>query len=233
MKYQLSIIIPVLNETGTINHTLEHLNTLSFAGGFEVIVVDGDPAGQTVNAISYPAGTRMNVKKTVAAKGRGSQMNRGASIAGGSILLFLHADTTIGQEELNQIPLAFRQKGVVAGAFDLGIQSDRKIFRIIETTASIRSRITRIPYGDQAIFVKKSYFHQINGFAQIPIMEDVEIMRRIKKSGGKIRILSSRVLTSPRRWEKEGILYCTFRNWTLITLYLMGCSPKKLAKFYR
>jgi hypothetical protein len=96
----------------------------------------------------------------------------------------------------------------------------------------IRTRITGIPYGDQAIFIKKDFFAGMNGYQEIPIMEDVELMRRIKKSGYKICIIPQRVSTSPRRWEKEGIIYCTLRNWALISLYLSGFKPEKLAKFY-
>ncbi|MGD0283471.1 MAG: glycosyl transferase family 2, partial [Dissulfurispiraceae bacterium] len=91
----------------------------------------------------------------------------------------------------------------------------------------------RIPYGDQAIFIWKEYFHAAGGFREIPIMEDVELMRRIKKTGDKIYIIPEKVKTSPRRWEKEGIVYCTLRNWTLITLYFAGMPPEKLVKFYK
>jgi hypothetical protein len=122
---------------------------------------------------------------------------------------------------------------VVAGAFDLGIRSGRPVFRLIETAASLRSRITRVPYGDQAIFIRKDYFHATEGFREIPLMEDVELMRRIRKAGDRISIIPERVRTSPRRWEKEGVLFCTLRNWTLITLYFLGVPPEKLARFYR
>jgi hypothetical protein len=106
-------------------------------------------------------------------------------------------------------------------------------FRIIEKAVNFRSRITRIPYGDQAIFIEKEFFHQVGRYKEIPLMEDVELMRRIKKAGGKIAIIPRQVQTSPRRWEKEGIIRCTLRNWTLITLYFLGVSPKKLARLYK
>ena len=115
----------------------------------------------------------------------------------------------------------------------MGIQSGRRVFRLIETGASLRSRITRVPYGDQAIFIRKDYFESIGGFSEIPLMEDVELMRRIKKGGGRIFIIPQKVMTSPRRWEKEGIVYCTLRNWTLITLYFLGVPPEKLTAFYK
>lgn len=227
MNQQISIIIPVLNEFRIINFTIEHLYTLDSSGTVEIIVVDGSPHGDTINTI-----TRSNVQKISGQKGRGSQMNQGAAVAGGDILLFLHADTRLSHDALNQIVAATQQPDVVGGAFDLGIQSEKKIFRLIETGASIRSRLTRIPYGDQAIFLQKRFFDQIGGYRDIPIMEDVELMQRVKKAGKKIKIISRKVQTASRRWEKEGIVYCTLRNWSIRTLYLLGVPPEKLKEFY-
>ena len=126
-----------------------------------------------------------------------------------------------------------KPKNIVGGAFRLGIQSDRLAFRIIEKVANFRSRTTRIPYGDQAIFIERNFFQQVGGYKEIPLMEDVELMRRIKKAGGKIAIINRQVQTSPRRWEKEGVVRCTLRNWVLITLYFLGVSPNQLVKFYK
>jgi GT2 family glycosyltransferase len=119
-----------------------------------------------------------------------------------------------------------------AGAFDLGIESGRWIFRLIEKLVFVRTRATRIPYGDQAIFIRRECFETLKGFKDIPIMEDVEFMQRLKKSGYKISIIPQKVKTSSRRWEREGILYCTVRNWVLISLYSIGVKPEKLVKFY-
>jgi GT2 family glycosyltransferase len=99
--------------------------------------------------------------------------------------------------------------------------------------ANWRSRLSRVPYGDQAIFIRATYFEAIGGFREIPIMEDVDLMRRIKRKGGKIVILREPVLTSARRWEQEGLIYGTLRNWLLILLYLCGVAPQRLAPFYR
>jgi hypothetical protein len=126
-----------------------------------------------------------------------------------------------------------KDRAIVGGAFDLGIDSKRFAFRVIEKMASWRSRLTRIPYGDQAIFIRADYFRQLGGFRNIPIMEDVELMQRIKQKKGEIKIISKRVLTSPRRWEKEGIVFCTLRNWFLISLYFMGVRPETLARLYK
>ncbi|RJP80099.1 MAG: glycosyltransferase [Desulfobacteraceae bacterium] len=227
-----SIIIPVFNEMDQINQVIRHLSVLSAGYDFEIIVVDGNPAGNTIQAIDE-IGWRMPVKKLLSPKGRGIQMNTGAAHADGKILLFLHADTILNPNAFQDIESVIRsEKEVVGGAFDLGIDSPKLIFRIIERVSSFRSRITRIPYGDQAIFMKSGYFHKIGCFSTFPIMEDVDLMLRVGRSGGKIRIIPEKVRTSSRRWEKEGVLFCTFRNWLLIMLFFCGVSPAWLAKYY-
>jgi rSAM/selenodomain-associated transferase 2 len=228
MRPGISIIIPVWNEGAIINHSIERILALRYDDGFEVIVVDGSPDGGTVHSIREE-----EVKKLIAGKGRSVQMNRGAFQASGEILLFLHADTTLPNSALQKISALMDKGDVVGGAFDLGIDSERTVFRIIEAAAALRSRVLRIPYGDQGIFIRKDYFHAMDGFKEIPLMEDVELMRRIKETGDRIGIVGEKVKTSPRRWEKEGVLYCTLRNWTLISLYFLGVSPERLARFYR
>jgi len=228
MSLKFSIIIPVLNESLTINGIIDHLEGLQGQYSFEGIVVDGSEDGKTIKEI-----TRKNIKTIISERGRGRQMNSGASVARGEILLFLHADTFLPSGALDHIATVIKNTRYVGGAFDLEIASDNLIIRLIEKAASIRSRITRIPYGDQAIFIRRSFFEVLGGFKEIPIMEDVEIMRRIKKKKCPIYITRQRVRTSPRRWETEGILYATLRNWSLMTLYLMGMKPEKLARFYR
>ena len=160
-------------------------------------------------------------------------MNRGAAAAGGEILLFLHADTRLPQDALESVSATLRDPGVVGGAFSLGIASPHPFFRVIERTVSLRTRFTRIPYGDQAFFFDRRFFHRIGGFSDIPIMEDVELMRRVKKHGYRIRILPAPVRTSPRRWEREGFVSCTLRNWLLVTLFYLGVPPHKLTRYYR
>lgn len=225
---KFSIIIPVLHEAYGINPLIDHLYNQHTDRNFEVIVVDGDPDRNTLSAINHKG-----VIPVSAEKGRGRQMNAGAAIARGEILIFLHADTHLPFNALRQIGSAMEQKRYIGGVFDLGIRSDRLALKIIARLASLRSRLTRIPYGDQAIFMRKDYFNKIGGYREIPLMEDVELLQRVKKMGDKIWIISDRVSTSPRRWEKEGIVCCTLRNWILQGLYLMGVSPHKLAKFYR
>lgn len=228
MEHHLSVIIPVLNEAYIINRTLLHLLNRVDACGPEIIIVDGDPGGSTLAAV-----TAADVKKLKAPKGRGSQMHQGARLASGAIFLFLHADVVLPKDALLQIARVCGRPDIAGGAFSLGIASDRPVFRLIEKMVSVRSRLTKTPYGDQAIFMKKSFYDKIGGFRDIPLMEDVDVMRRLKQAGGRIVILPDKVATSPRRWEKEGVLYCTLRNWLLITLYFLGVSPQRLAKFYR
>jgi rSAM/selenodomain-associated transferase 2 len=228
MTPTFSFIIPVLNEETVIAGTIQHIRSLQTFDADEIIVVDGDGAGKTIDGIR-----NAGVKTLISGKGRGTQMNRGAALATGEILIFLHADTLLPHDALERIVKVMQDKTVIAGAFDLSIDSEKALFRLIEKAASFRSRITRIPYGDQAIFMRRSVYNDMGGFKNIPIMEDVEIMQRIKKRGGKICIIDRAVRTSSRRWEREGIVYATLRNWLLLSLYLFGVKPEKLVRFYR
>jgi rSAM/selenodomain-associated transferase 2 len=225
---KFSIIVPVFHEGDSINGLMEHLSQLDTGKACEIIIVDGAPERDTLRAIH-----NNHVIKISTEKGRAKQMNAGASMANGEILIFLHADTELPILALSKISAVMEQGGYIAGAFDLGIKSDRLIFKVIASLASLRSRLNRIPYGDQAIFIRREYFKKIGGYQEIPLMEDMELMKRIKKSGHKIWIFYDRVRTSPRRWEEEGVIYCILRNWTLQALYALGTSPYKLATFYK
>ena len=227
MKFSFSIIIPVLNESPIINQTVGHVFRISSGFDHEVIVVDGAGDGSTVSSIRSG-----HVVKIISPAGRGKQMNAGAAVASGEILLFLHSDMELPENALGLISSAMETGRYAGGAFDLCINSDRKIFRLIERVASIRSRLTRVPYGDQAIFLKRTLFEEMKGYQEIPLMEDIEIMSRIKKSGHEIHIIPQKVKTSARRWQNEGVIYCTLRNWTLISLFHMGVHPDKLVRFY-
>ena len=233
MKPDISIIIPVLNESETIQTVLECLENQSTEKTIEIIVVDADPDATTLEAIRIKNTPRLQLKTDTSEKGRGTQMNRGAQLASGPILLFLHVDTLLPEGALQAISWTLQNKHIVGGAFDLGIRSSRWGYRIIENVATVRSRITRLPYGDQGIFLRRDYFHMIGGFSMIPLMEDVDIMRRIKRRGDTIEIIGKRVQTDPRRWEKEGLVLGTLRNWMLMSLYLMGVSPHKLVRYYK
>lgn len=225
---KFSVIVPVLHEAKRINDLIHHLKQLDAEKGCEVIVADGAPEKDTLSEIRDD-----KVIKLSSAKGRGKQMNAGASVARGDVLIFLHADTELPKSALKRMNAFIHRKEYVGGAFDLGIKSNKFIYRVIAFLGSLRSRLNRIPYGDQAIFVRRDYFNEIGGYQDIPLMEDVELMRRIKRSGKKILIFYDRAWTSPRRWEEEGVIYCIVRNWTLQILYFLGLSPHKLVSFYR
>ena len=223
-----SVIIPVLNEASTINLTLAQFSSISHGSAFEIIVVDGDRSGSTINVIAHP-----DVKTAIAPKGRAVQMNHGVTMALGKNLLFLHSDTFLPDNALDKIDTLLSSSSVACGAFELGIRSCRPVYRFIERMVGFRTRITGIPYGDQAIFLTMDLFKQVRGYPEIPIMEDIALMRRLKKQKAGFCIIPEKVKTSPRRWETEGLVYCTVRNWLIVTSYLLGASPKILSKYYR
>ncbi|TSA44958.1 MAG: glycosyltransferase [Deltaproteobacteria bacterium] len=223
-----SVILPVLNEAAIINSMMDHLEDLEGSDQCECIVVDGTPDGSTIKAV---IGHDVYCMKSP--QGRARQMNAGAAAARGEILIFLHADTRLPRNALNMINQTMTQQTLIGGAFDLRIDSERPMLKIIARIASLRSRLTRIPYGDQAIFIRRDYFNQMGRYPEILLMEDVALMRRIKKAGGRIGFIAEPVITSARRWENEGIFYATARNWILLSAYILGVSPGKLAKYYR
>jgi len=225
---RFSIIVPVLHESERINRLIDHLSCLEPRDTCEIIVVDGSHERDTINAIRSE-----QVVKMTADRGRARQMNAGAAVAKGDILIFLHADTELPPAAFAGIESVMGQGRYVGGAFQLGIQSEKFIYKALTWWVSIRCRITRIPYGDQAIFIAKDHFNRIGGYREIPLMEDVELMRRIKKQGDRICVLPDCVMTSPRRWEEEGFIYVNLRNTLLLILYLLGAAPERLVRFYK
>lgn len=223
----ISVVIPVFHEEAIINDAINRLESMESDSRIEIVVVDGAPGADTLRA----AGSS-RIKRVVSEKGRGTQMNAGVAVAGGDVVLFLHADTELPLTAFDEIVRALDTDQIVGGAFDLEIADTGWVFRMIEKTASLRSRFTRIPYGDQAIFMKRDYFLDMGGYKDLPLMEDIDLMRRVKKRGGRICFIDNKVKTSSRRWKKEGILNCTLRNWTITLLYLFGVAPKRLAKWY-
>jgi rSAM/selenodomain-associated transferase 2 len=223
----ISVIIPVYQEGEGVNRTIRHLRSIPGGAGCEIIVVDGHPEGSTLSAIDDGTVIRISSKK-----GRGCQMNAGAQTATGEILLFLHADTLLPPGALSRIMSVMEEGVLVGGAFSLRIDSERFFFRIIERLTNLRARLTRVPYGDQGIFLRRNYFRDIGGYREIPILEDVDLMRRIRKRGERIILLPEAVVTSSRRWDKEGLIYGTLRNRVIMALYNLGIKPETLARFY-
>lgn len=224
-QYKVSIIIPVLNEAAIVKQTLEQLQQYPEV---EIIVVDGGSQDNTVAIVQ-----QMLVKViTVEGKNRAAQMNAGADIARGDILLFLHADTRLPPNFVQLAVETLAQPKVIVGAFELAIAGTNKSLRWVERLVKLRSHLLSLPYGDQAIFSFKSTFLKLGGFVDLPIMEDFEFVKRAKTQG-KIAIAPAAVTTSGRRWQKLGVWQTTLINQLIITGYYLGISPVKLGDFYR
>ncbi|MFM2314399.1 MAG: hypothetical protein RLZZ04_3675 [Cyanobacteriota bacterium] len=231
-QYTISIIIPVLNEARVIKQTLENLTQYS---GIEIIVVDGGSQDETVAIAeqkrSLIAETSVKVI-TVIGKGRAGQMNAGANLAQSDILLFLHGDSQLPSNFIDLVPQTLDQNQTIAGAFELAIDGSSRSLRWIEMLVRMRSRILSLPYGDQGIFISKQAFIEAGGFADLPIMEDFEFIRRIKRRG-RIAIAPAAVTTSDRRWQKLGVWQTTLINQLMLAGYFLGIPPTKLSRFYR
>ena len=223
-KKRLSIIIPTLNEEGAIKETITHLQKNKEV---EIVVVDG---GSRDNTLALARSLDARVLSTDASKA--VQMNAGAAESVGDMLLFLHADTHLPDNFDEKVLAAVSQNGFCAGAFSLAIGSDARGLRFIERVANWRSRFFQMPYGDQALFVCRDLFNEIGGFPDLPIMEDFELIRRLRRKG-KISILPDCVRTSPRRYLNFGILKTWFLNQIIIVAYFIGVPPERLACWYR
>ncbi|MEH2437980.1 MAG: TIGR04283 family arsenosugar biosynthesis glycosyltransferase [Nostoc sp.] len=221
---RISIIIPTLNEAENIK---EAIATTQLGINIEVIVVDGGSNDDTV-AIAQSLG----VKIISSSPGRAVQMNRGAVAATGEILLFLHADTCLPTGFDDMVRTALQQPGTLAGAFKLRIDASLLSLRWVELGVNLRSHFYQMPYGDQAIFLTKAVFQQIGGFPELPIMEDFELMRRLKPIG-QIVIIPTPIVTSARRWLQKGVFKTTLLNQIVIIAYLLGISPKRICRWYR
>jgi rSAM/selenodomain-associated transferase 2 len=220
----ISIIIPTLNEADTIGKLLSALATVP---GVEPIVVDGGSRDNTVALAKSSGALVLN-----SAPGRAIQMNCGAKAAGGNILLFLHSDTIPVPGFAAEIRNSLQLPGVSAGAFTLSIGNSGFLLRLLEMFINFRARTMQIPYGDQGLFMTSGMFAGVGGFPEQPLMEDFELVRRLRRRG-RIKILPTAVTTSDRRWRRLGVLRTTLLNQAIIVGYLLGISPEKLAGWYR
>ena len=221
----LSIIVPCLNEADGIVSALDALGPLR-ARGTEVIVVDGGSTDATV-ALAEP---RADLVLT-APRGRALQMNAGARRARGDILLFLHADSRLPPEADSLVPDSVGRSGRSWGRFDVKIRGRHPLLPLIAAAMNVRSRLTGIATGDQAIFVSRELFERVGGYPAIALMEDIALTAKLKREGRPLAI-ARRVSTSGRRWEKHGVLSTMLLMWRLRLAYALGANPDDLAPRY-
>lgn len=225
---KLSLVVPVLNEAAGIAAALDALAPLR-AAGHELIVADGGSTDGTP-ALAAPRCDRL----LAAPRGRARQMNAGAAVATGDVLLFLHADTRLPADAGLRVQQAL-QDGAHWGRFDVAIDGTHPMLRVVAALMNLRSRLTAIATGDQAIFVRRSLFEQLGGYADQPLMEDIELCRRLKAlpAAGRPACLHARVLTSGRRWQQRGVWRTIGLMWWLRWRYWRGDSAERLARHYR
>ncbi len=248
----LSVVVPVYREEARIRAVLRQVLAQALACpelcAVEVLVVDGDPEALTLAALDSDAGR--GVRETCAAAGvtlrllhspagRGRQLDLGARTAAGELLLFLHADTELEPGAFGAVVQALAAPDIVGGAFALGYCQrgasplQGAALRVVAWCANLRCRLSREPFGDQALFLRREAYLDLGGFAHLPLMEDLEFMRRLRRKGGRIVLLPQRAWTSARRYQELGVLRCALRNILLRLGYNLGVPPEALALWYR
>lgn len=222
---RISIVMPVLDEAAGLPAQLQALQPLR-AAGHELLVVDGGSRDGSA-AIATPWADQV----LPGARGRALQMNAGAAQARGDWLLFLHADTRLPAEAATLLQQAWAQ-GAAWGRFDVRISGRHPMLRVVAAAMNLRSRLSGIATGDQALFVRRSLFEQLGGYADQPLMEDIELCRRLRRVA-QPACLRARVQTSGRRWETRGVWRTIWLMWCLRWRYWRGESPQSLAQAYR
>ena len=222
---RISVIVPVLNEAPAIRGALSSLQPLRQAG-HEVIVVDGGSADGTPDIAAALADSVLRAQP-----GRARQMNAGAHRARGDILLFLHGDTLLPRQADRLVMEGLRRSGRQWGRFDVRLAGRRPLLRLVETLMNLRSRLSGIATGDQAMFVRREAFTAVGGFPDIALMEDIALSRRLKSLSRPL-CLRARVVTSSRRWEQHGVLRTIVLMWRLRLAYFLGADPAALARRY-
>jgi rSAM/selenodomain-associated transferase 2 len=220
----VSVIVPALDEEHALEATVAAARQ---PGLLEIIVVDGGSRDRTVEVARTCADRVLRGER-----GRASQMNTGAAAARGDVLLFLHADTRLPPGCHQAITHALMDEGVVGGRFDLRLDASGLPYRIIERMVSVRSRLTHVATGDQAIFARRSVFERLGGYPPLPLMEDIAFSRALKRAG-RIACLRAPVVTSARRWQRHGVARTVLLMWLLRLAYYAGVSPARLARAYR
>jgi rSAM/selenodomain-associated transferase 2 len=220
---RISLIIPTLNEALNIARALERARAL---GPHEVLVADGGSDDGTAELACAAGATVIE-----APRGRARQQNAAASAATGDVLLFLHADCWLAPGGLEQIAGMLRDEGVLGGAFRHCIEAPGVLYRIIERGNSLRVRWFKLPYGDQGIFLRREIFQKLGGFPDVRLMEDVLLMRKLRKIS-PVPILRGPLYIDARRWKRQGVIRQTLRNWSILAAERLGVSPDRLAEYY-
>lgn len=229
---KLSVIVPMLNEERNIAHTLDTIAAAAPAAeaiaevSVEVIVVDGGSSDRSRDEARPRCAMLL-----VAPRGLARQMNAGAAVARGDALVFVHADTLMPSSFASDITAALADPAVVGGRFDLRLDDDAPLLRLVGWLISARSRLSRTGTGDQAIFVRREVFERLGGYRDIALCEDLDLARRLKRAG-RVACLRSRVTTSARRWRERGVLATTTRMWFIRVAFLLGVSPARLTRLY-
>ncbi len=219
---RFSVVMPVLNEASCIEGALTRLRGLPV----EIIVADGGSTDDT------PARAgRLSDRVVAAPRGRALQMNAGATMAKGDVLIFLHADTIMPDDALALMESAL-EGGASWGRFDVRIEGTHPMLPLVAATMNLRSRLTGIATGDQVIFCRRALFDQLGGFAAIALMEDIDFSRRAR-SVSRPACLKARVTTSGRRWERHGVMRTILLMWQLRLRFFLGADPRDLARAYR
>ncbi len=219
---KISVIVPAYNEADQIGLTLDAVHG---AGLDDVLVVDGGSTDETVLRAQAARVTTME-----GPRGRASQMNAGARVSGGDVLLFLHADTRLPPDAGRLVENALADDRVLGGAFHLRFDSGGWLMRLVSFQTNLRSYIL-VPWGDQALFVRRTFFVETEGYRQWRLMEDVEMAHRIKKNG-RFTMIRTPVVTSGRRFREHGFIQSAVRNQMLMAAYYAGVAPDRLARFY-
>ena len=221
---KVSVIIPAINEEVAIG---DAVHSARVAGAGEVIVVDGGSQDRTIEFAKRSGATKI----VRSLPGRGIQLNSGALLVepNQEVILFLHADSQLDQHCLNQV---CEQSAFAWGAFRQNIDSAKRIYRWIEAGNAIRVRWRSVPFGDQAMFVRKRLFDQVGGFDELPLMEDVAFAKKLRRIS-KPMLLNGPVTVSSRRWDQQGPIRQTLRNWSIQVAFKLGVSPTRLKEWYR
>jgi rSAM/selenodomain-associated transferase 2 len=218
----VSVIIPTLNEAASLGQAL---HSVRIQKPHEILVADGGSTDNTAKA-AEPADRFFRCER-----GRATQMNAAAAHATGDVLVFLHADCTLGEGALRAAEQCLRRRSVVAGCYSMRVTAPGWLYRCIDASATARVRLTGSIYGDQGLFLRRRDFERLGGFPLLGLMEDVYFSRRLRREG-RLTVLSQPIFVSPRRWQRVGLVRQTLRNWALTTAALLGVSPDRLAAHY-